>query len=104
MGWGGRKPGESLEFPGQPRSLEAPRQDEDSIFLDWKAPVDGGKVPSYTIQRRERPEGAWPIAGVATETETTLTGQERGKEFEYRVIAVNKAGEGAPSNTVMGVL
>jgi len=104
LGWGGRKGGAALEPPGQPRTLEAPRQGEGWIFLDWKAPVDGGKVASYTIQRRERPEGAWSIAGVATETETTLTGQERGKEFEYRVIAVNKAGEGTPSNTLMAVL
>ncbi|MEW5995359.1 MAG: hypothetical protein AB1744_13335 [Candidatus Zixiibacteriota bacterium] len=27
-----------------------------------------------------------------------------GKEWEYRVIAVNKAGEDGPSNTVMAVL
>ena len=104
LGWGSRKTGASLEPPGQPRTLEAPRQGEDRIFLDWKGPVDGGKVASYTIQRRERPEGAWSIAGVTTETEATLTGQQRGKEFEYRVIAVNKAGEGASSNTVMAVL
>ncbi len=30
--------------------------------------------------------------------------QERGKDWEYRVIAVNKAGEGLPSNTVDAVL
>lgn len=30
--------------------------------------------------------------------------QERGKEWEYHVIAVNKAGEGQPTNTVMAVL
>ncbi len=41
---------------------------------------------------------------VAVETETTLGGQERGNEWEYRVLAVNKAGEGEPSNTVMAVL
>jgi len=104
LGWGARKPGASLEAPGQPRALEAPRQGEDSIFLDWKAPVDGGKVASYTIQRRERPDGAWSIAGVATQTEANLTAQQRGTEFEYRVIAVNKAGESPPSNTVMAVL
>ena len=41
---------------------------------------------------------------MAIESEITLSGQERGKEWEYRVIAVNRAGEGAPSNTVMVVL
>ncbi len=41
---------------------------------------------------------------MAIESEITLSGQERGKEWEYRVIAVNKAGEGTPSNTVMAVL
>jgi len=37
-------------------------------------------------------------------TEATLVEQPKGKELEYRVIAVNKADEGQPSNTVMVVL
>ncbi len=32
------------------------------------------------------------------------TNQERGKEWEYRVIAANKAGDGPVSNTVAAVL
>ena len=104
LGWGGRKAKTSLEAPGQTRTLEAPRQGEGWIFLDWKEPSDGGKVAAYKVQRRERPSGPWTDASMAIESEITLSGQERGKEWEYRVIAVNKAGEGKPSNTVMVVL
>lgn len=104
IGWGGRAARTSLEPPGQTRSLEAPREGEGWVFLDWKEPVDGGAVAAYKIQRRLRPDGPWTDAGMAIESEATLTSQERGKEWEYRVIAVNKAGEGEPSNTVMAVL
>lgn len=37
-------------------------------------------------------------------TEATLVEQPKGKELEYRIVAVNKAGEGEPSNTEMVVL
>lgn len=33
-----------------------------------------------------------------------VTHQMRNKEFEYRVIAINKAGQGEASNTVLVVL
>ncbi len=36
--------------------------------------------------------------------EATLVDQPKGKELEYRVIAVNKAGEGEPLNTKMFML
>ena len=104
IGWGGRSAATALVPPGQSRILEAPRQGEGWIFLDWKEPVDGGAVAAYKIQRRLRPDGPWLDIGLAVESETTLTAQEHNKEWEYLVIAVNKAGEGAPSNTVMAVL
>jgi hypothetical protein len=104
IGWGGRKQKTSLEVPGQARSLEAPRQGEGWIFLDWKEPIDGGKPAAYKIQRRQRPEGAWVEVSMAIESEITLSDQTRGVEWEFRIIAVNKAGEGLSSNTVMAVL
>jgi len=104
LGWGGTAAPTALQPPGQARLLEAPNQGEGWVFLDWKKPTDGGAVASYKIERRERPEGPWGIASMAIESEATLHNQERGKEWEYRVIAVNKAGEGMPSNTVAAVL
>ena len=63
IGWGGRSARTSLEAPGQARTLEAPRQGDGWVFLDWKEPVDGGKVAAYKIERRERPSGPWTDAG-----------------------------------------
>ena len=104
IGWSGRKAAASLTPPGQPRLLEAPRQGEGWVFLDWKPPADGGRSAAYTIERRERPAGSWQTVATAIETEATLVDQTRGAELEYRIIAVNKAGAGPESNTVMAVL
>ncbi len=104
LGWGGKAAPTALQVPGQPRSLEAPRQGEGWIFLDWKQPADGGAVAAYKIERRERPAGDWMLVSMAIESEATLNNQERGKDLEYRVIATNKAGEGVPSNTVAAVV
>ncbi len=104
LGWGGRADATALDAPGQPRLLEVPRQGEGWIFLDWKKPADGGKVAAYKIERRERPAGDWMLVSMAIESEATLNNQERGKDWEYRVIATNKAGESTPSNTVAAVL
>ena len=104
LGWGTRATPTALSVPGQPRSLEAPRQGEGWIFLDWKLPVDGGLVAAYRIERRERPAGDWMLIAMAIESEATLNNQERGKDWEYRILATNKLGESTPSNTIAAVL
>ena len=43
-------------------------------------------------------------AGGHAQAGATLVDQPKGKELEYRIIAINKSGEGSPSNTVMVVL
>lgn len=121
LGWGGKATGVALQAPGQARTLEAPRQGEGSVFLGRKRGLyqgsespsetglspfsaDGGAVASYKIERRDRPAGPWEVIGVAIETEATMNNQTRAKDWQYRVIAVNNAGEGVPSNTVAAVV
>ena len=67
--WSGRRPANALEHPGQTRSLEAPHQGAGWIFLDWKAPDNGGKVAAYKLQRREEGSQDWIDVGTAIETE-----------------------------------
>ena len=80
------------------------------VFLDQKRLGDGGSVASYKIKRRERPAGDWVHVGMAVQSETTLTGQDRTKDWEYRTCRlgrpahVNAVGEGLPSNTVAAVV
>lgn len=112
IGWSGRKAPAPLAICGQVRLLEAPKQGEAGaggggwVFLDWKKPADGGKPDVYTVQRRSPDDdaGGWKTAATAIETQATLVNQPRGEQLEYRVIAINKAGEGTESNTVSVVL
>ena len=104
IGWAGRKVATPLAIPGQTRLLEAPRQGDGWVFLDWKAPVDGGKAAAYKIMRREQADGSWEDVATAVISEATLVEQPRGRELEYRVIGLNRAGQSQPGNTVNVVL
>jgi len=111
LGWGPEAPAQPSRPPGQPRALEAVDEGPGTIVLDWKPPAPGavGPVSTYVVERREQPVGGgafgdWQQVGASLSTEAHLTNQPRNQQLEYRVIAVNRAGEGTPSNTVMAVL
>jgi len=104
VGWAGKKTATVLAPPGQVRLLEAPKQGAGWLFLDWKAPVNGGNPAAYKVERRLRDSGGWQDMATAILTEATLVEQPCKAELEYRIVAVNKAGQGEPSNTVMAVL
>ena len=104
LGWGAHREPARLKSPGQTRHLEAPRQGDGWIALDWKQPDEGGKAAAYRVQRREGDSETWLDAGMAMGLETTLSNQPRGIRLEFRVVAVNKAGEGEPGNGVLAML
>ena len=111
IGWGPKSPPQPVNPPGQPLSFTSVLQGEGTVLFKWKSPLNGanGPVRSYLIERRDEPAGGgefgpWTQAGISMEPEITLTGQPRGVQMEFRVIAVNIAGNGEPSNTVDVVL
>jgi hypothetical protein len=106
VGWGARRSPtpNGLEGPGQVITLEVRQEGSSWVTLGWREPFDGGAVSAYRVQRRKRDGGEWMDVGTSVETAVTLSDQEAGVEFEYRVIALNKAGEGPPSNGVRAVL
>ena len=104
LGWSARRTRTQLEQPGQVLTLEVKKEGPGWVFLDWKPPFEGGVVAAYRIQHRQRADGSWQDVGMSVETEMVMGNQERGTELEYRVIAVNKAGEGESSNVVSAVL
>lgn len=100
LGWRKRKEPTPMQPPGQPRNLEAIREGPGVVLLDWKTPSDGGLVAFYQIRVCHSDSKEWIDGGRCFETSTVLENQERGKELAYRVVAINKAGEGMPSNEV----
>ena len=105
IGWGGRRAPTLTEnqSPGQVITLEVVREGNGWVLLGWQEPFDGGEVSAYKVQRRKRDTGDWIDVGTAVEPEIMLNEQDPGVEWEYRVIAVNKTGEGPASNIVTSI-
>ncbi len=58
----------------------------------------------YQSNRHGNKEKDWQIVSLSFKTMIELKDQNRGVDLAYRVITVNKAGEGLPSNVVTAVL
>ena len=103
IGWSNRAAPTALQPPGQCRVLEIIGQGDGYVRLDWKEPQGGGKVAAYKVQRSE--DGVnFTDAATVIESIAALFNQPKGKQLIYRAVAINRAGEGMPSNTVSVVL
>ncbi|VDO68159.1 unnamed protein product [Heligmosomoides polygyrus] len=85
--------------PGKPRNMDVADMDKDHLTLQWEPPEDDGKSPitEYIVERREKSEKTWNVVGT-TPGVHCLTDNKvvEGKEYYYRVRAVNRAGPGDP--------
>jgi len=104
IGWGARREPTPLAVPGPAQFLTANPQGEGWLLLEWQLPVEGGKPSAYKVLRRKRSEGGWENVGTANVCQILLANQTRGIEWEYGIVATNKAGDGLISNIVMAVL
>ena len=90
--------------PGEPKIVDF---DNKSVTLRWDKPKnDGGRaITHYIIQKKDK-FGGWFDALITDDQNCTATidelearvpGLSEGKWYQFRVIAVNKAGESDPS-------
>lgn len=81
--------------PGAPRGLEST---EDSITIQWTKPRhDGGAyIQGYIVEKRIVGDLAWSRASHAMVKDTTyrVINLTEHQEYEFRVAAVNAAGQG----------
>lgn len=80
--------------------------DKSSVALKWSPPSsDGGDAVDYIIEYRRRGSSTWKRANSVPVQETTFSvpGLKEGDEYEFRITAQNKAGQG-PSSEVSEVV
>lgn len=66
--------------------------------LKWKRPIDDGGTPIeyYQVDKMDPETGCWVPCGRSTEPNLEVTGLTPGKEYKFRVAAVNAEGESEP--------
>jgi predicted phage tail protein len=71
-----------------------------SATLAWTKPTDagGGKIKGYIVEVKPK-DGDWTEVNSVPTKDTSLTvpNLKEGKEYQFRVKAVNEAGPGTPS-------
>uniref|UniRef100_A0AAQ6ADY0 Titin n=1 Tax=Amphiprion ocellaris TaxID=80972 RepID=A0AAQ6ADY0_AMPOC len=76
-----------------------------SVRLSWEKPDhDGGsKITCYTVEMQAKGEDTWTICSESKALEVTINGLTKGKEYFFRVSAVNEKGQSEPKSLLAPV-
>lgn len=91
--------------PDPPGNLQIADYDEKHVDLKWVKPrkENGAPVKNYIIEGRKHPEGSWQTMKETPETKASVPWKE-GETYEFRVMAVNKAGKSEPCTATAPIL
>lgn len=96
-----------FDEPGKPENVRATDWDKDHVDLAWIPPTnDGGSpVTGYIVEKKDK-FGTWEKAleVPADQCKATVPDLIEGQGYEFRVIAVNKAGPGEPSDATPTII
>uniref|UniRef100_A0A8D8U540 Twitchin n=2 Tax=Cacopsylla melanoneura TaxID=428564 RepID=A0A8D8U540_9HEMI len=87
--------------PNPPGAPEPVDWSQSHCDLVWEEPVhDGGSpITSYIVEKKDKYNGVWEkaVETAAPLPQAIVSGLTEGNEYQFRVIAVNKAGQSEPS-------
>lgn len=91
-----------VEPPGIPEKPRITKVTRNSVGLNWNRPLSDGGAPieGYIIEKRKVGDDNWTRGNggkLVRDTQYNLDGLPEKTQFEFRIIAVNRAGESDPS-------
>lgn len=97
-----------FDEPNKPGRPEPTNWDKDFVDLKWSPPSDDGGAPieKYIVQMRDKSGRTWVDAATVPGNQTTakVLDVDEGHEYEFRIVAVNKAGPSEPSDVSKSVI
>ncbi|KAJ9593823.1 hypothetical protein L9F63_027533 [Diploptera punctata] len=91
-----------LSKPSKPKGpLKVSDVTAEGCKLKWDKPEDDGGEPvdHYVIERMDTETGRWVPVATSKTPEAEVSGLNEGKEYQFRVKAVNSEGESEPLET-----
>ncbi|XP_066263902.1 titin-like isoform X2 [Branchiostoma lanceolatum] len=90
-----------FDEPAAPKAPTTQDIAKDSVTVNWKPPTDdgGSDIIGYLLDKKEVGTSRWMriSKSIMKKRDHRVTNLREGTEYEFRVIAINSAGQSAPS-------